>query len=632
MKTSDMRAKARAIFGSAVAEPMPNQPNGAKALQQRANARPIPTYKVGGVVKKPMPAASAASGNRMAKQEADEMRFMDMMDKKKKSAMPSPAASAASGNRMAREEGAEMRKMKMAKGGKLPDLTGDGKVTRADVLKGRGVKGFSKGGMEKGGMPKGASKNKGPVRKYGEGGLPMGQATAAYGARLREEVKRGNMTNAQAQALHNANIKNKMAEMARRTAGRELPTQTGAQQAAAAYRDTGARLNEQVKAGQITPQQATAMARPAFMATTKNSPIVQSTMAQAAVPPLQRAKGGKVQTSSDTARKLASEMGGMKKGGKVKPVELDMKMLEEMSRPKMSLPNLESKVAEARNLNTVRAKETSDATKKQSFKEAFAEARRDQGANGVFTWRGNTYNTKMAGETSKAAPARAAAPARGGPPAAAAPTTSGMSDVEIRNFTKGLNADADSSIAAANPTRAAAAPVKPRVGLRNTELGSYFADILDKERARNAESNKKLVERYNSEGRPRLAKAVSFLSGAEYAKGGKVKEAKPKNGLAVMIAIGKPMKPAKKMNGGPMAERSTDMESSKVTRNMAMGGDPMGYMDGGAPMGYAAGGAGKTRKGQAPIKKAQGGAAKVRKGMMTPEGDIINAMNKMRGK
>jgi hypothetical protein len=57
MKMSDLRAKARAIFGPAIAEPMPNQPNGAKALQQRANARPIPTYKVGGVVKKPMPAA-----------------------------------------------------------------------------------------------------------------------------------------------------------------------------------------------------------------------------------------------------------------------------------------------------------------------------------------------------------------------------------------------------------------------------------------------------------------------------------------------------------------------------------------------------------------------------------------------
>jgi hypothetical protein len=278
MKMSDMRAKARAIFGPAIAEPMPNQPNGAKALQQRANARPIPTYKVGGPVKKPMPtpAASAASGNRMSREEADEMRFMDMMEKKKRP-MPSPAASAASGNRMAREEGAEMRKMRMKDGGKMPDLTGDGKVTQADVLKGRGVKGFAKGG---------------------------------------------------------------------------------------------------------------------------------------------------VQTSSDTARKLATEMGGMKKGGK----------------------------------------------------------------------------------------------------------------------------------------------------------------------------------------------------------------AKPKDGLAVMIAIGKPMKPAKKMNGGPMAAGSMDREASKVTREMAMGGDPMGYMAGGAPMGYAAGGAGKTRKGQAPIKKAQGGAAKVRKGMMTPEGDIINVMNKMRGK
>jgi hypothetical protein len=250
MKMTDLRAKARAIFGPAFAEPMPNQPNGAKALQQRANARPIPTYKVGGPVKKPMPtpAASAASGNRMAREEADEMRFMDMLEKKKRP-MPSPAASAASGNRVAKQEGDEMRKMKMK-------------------------------------------------------------------------------------------------------------------------------------------------------------------------------TGGKVQTSSDTARKLASEMGGMKKGGK----------------------------------------------------------------------------------------------------------------------------------------------------------------------------------------------------------------AKPKDGLAVMIAIGKPMKPAKKMNGGAMASGSKDMEASKVTRAMADGGDPMGYMGGGSPMGYAAGGAGKTRKGQAPIKKAQGGAAKVRKGMMTPEGNIIDVMNKMRGK
>jgi len=60
MKMTDMRAKARAIFGPANPEPMPNQPNGAKALQERANARPIPTYKVGGSVKKSPPQPTAA--------------------------------------------------------------------------------------------------------------------------------------------------------------------------------------------------------------------------------------------------------------------------------------------------------------------------------------------------------------------------------------------------------------------------------------------------------------------------------------------------------------------------------------------------------------------------------------------
>ena len=74
-------------------------------------------------------------------------------------------------------------------------------------------------------------------------------------------------------------------------------------------------------------------------------------------------------------------------------------------------------------------------------------------------------------------------------------------------------------------------------------------------------------------------------------KGGKPKA----NGLAVMIAIGSPMKgekkPVKKMGGGMM------------------------YANGGKP-----------------DKFAQGGAGKVRKGMMTPEGNIIHAMNKIRGK
>ena len=43
---------------------------------------------------------------------------------------------------------AKVQRQKFEKGGNaFPDLTGDGKVTRADVLKGRGV--FKKGGMTK---------------------------------------------------------------------------------------------------------------------------------------------------------------------------------------------------------------------------------------------------------------------------------------------------------------------------------------------------------------------------------------------------------------------------------------------------------------------------------------------------
>ena len=43
--------------------------------------------------------------------------------------------------------GPEARDKARGKKGKFPDLTGDGKVTRADVLKGRGV--FKSGGIAK---------------------------------------------------------------------------------------------------------------------------------------------------------------------------------------------------------------------------------------------------------------------------------------------------------------------------------------------------------------------------------------------------------------------------------------------------------------------------------------------------
>jgi hypothetical protein len=106
MKMTDMRAKARAIFGSAIAEPMPKQPNGAKALQERANARPIPTYKNGGRVQ-----TSADT----AKKLATEMGGMKKGGKPKKDGL---AVMIAIGSPMKGMKNIK-RPMKKAEGGEL---------------------------------------------------------------------------------------------------------------------------------------------------------------------------------------------------------------------------------------------------------------------------------------------------------------------------------------------------------------------------------------------------------------------------------------------------------------------------------------------------------------------------------
>ena len=76
---------------------------------------------------------------------------------------------------------------------KFPDLTGDGKVTQKDILKGRGVlntggkvkkKGMAMGGMAKG-MPAGGMKKKG----YKKGGKVRGAGIVMKGVRPAKMVK-----------------------------------------------------------------------------------------------------------------------------------------------------------------------------------------------------------------------------------------------------------------------------------------------------------------------------------------------------------------------------------------------------------------------------------------------------------
>lgn len=179
MKMSDMRAKARAIFGPAIAEPMPKQPNGAKALQERANARPIPTYKVGGAVKKstpPQPTAAEREADRKRREEYAKMKVTKEQ-----------GAAITRGNRAADIEGGRYKD-----GGKVQ--------TSADTAKKLATE---MGGMKKGGKAKkdglavmiAIGEPKKPIKKMGggmacaDGGKPVKKA--AGGA---AKVRKGMMT------------------------------------------------------------------------------------------------------------------------------------------------------------------------------------------------------------------------------------------------------------------------------------------------------------------------------------------------------------------------------------------------------------------------------------------------------
>lgn len=163
--------------------------------------------------------------------------------------------------------------------------------------------------------------------------------------------------------------------------------------------------------------------------------------------------------------------------------------------------------------------------------------------------------------------------------------------------------------------------------------------------AQRARADRLLGNRMKSGGKVQTSSDTARKLATEM--GGMKKGGKAKDGLAVMIAIGKPMKkPVKKAMGGVGRGRAsiaseTGMRTPRGDRvRIGLGPTPtpatrpsprIQYKDGGAPVKKAVGGAGKTRKGMAPIKKAQGGAAKVRKGMMSESGDMLQPIKPKAG-
>ena len=395
MKSTDLRAKARAIFGNAIAEPMPKQPNGAKALQQRANARPIPTYKVGGVVKK--------------------------------------------------NDGGLLKKPVRGRSVTIP-LEEEKLQTRRDFLKPLPKKqpkvvDFEprrpKTGKAPANAPKPPEMMRGPTKPGREEARMEARraAQAAQAARRSPEADDVLITTRRGQQI--------MEEQKRREMMRERALEA---QRARADRLLGNRMKNGGKAGCYKD-------------------------------------GGKVQTSSDTARKLATEMGGMKKGGKAKD---GLAVMIAIGSPKKPVKKATGGLLSPGPKGTM-VKHTN---------------KKPQGVGATFA------------------------------------NPRGMDTLPFR------------------PEPSAPAP---RERVMNPKARAMVEAAADK----------------GARGAPRTA-------------------------------IGRPL---------PMPAPEPKVQ----------------YKDGGSPVKKAVGGAGKVRKGMAPIKKAQGGAAKVRKGMMTPEGKIIQAVNKVRG-
>ena len=85
-----------------------------------------------------------------------------------------------------RTAGGKMKTKGMKAGGKFPDLNKDGSITKADILKGRGVPGMKGGGMKtKGYMAGGKMKAKG----YAVGGKMKAKGSAAGGKKGKQKVR-----------------------------------------------------------------------------------------------------------------------------------------------------------------------------------------------------------------------------------------------------------------------------------------------------------------------------------------------------------------------------------------------------------------------------------------------------------
>jgi hypothetical protein len=148
MIDDNMRNKAKATFGKEFMDVMKVQPlakNGAVALQQRANARPIPTYKVGGAVKKQVGGVMSRPSAEADDVLASTPRGRQMIEQQRRREAAAERAKAAKRAAADKLLGVPAQK----KGGKAGCYADGGKVEDARVAARMAAGNYKKGGKAK---------------------------------------------------------------------------------------------------------------------------------------------------------------------------------------------------------------------------------------------------------------------------------------------------------------------------------------------------------------------------------------------------------------------------------------------------------------------------------------------------
>lgn len=379
--------------------------------------------------------------------------------------------------------------------------------------------------------------------------------------------------------------------------------------------------------------------------------------------------GGKsVQTSSDTARKLAGEMGGMKDGGEAKyKAKLERKMADiekdyakaKAKNPDVAKAKYEQRVADAKDDYAKWTKSDRSETSKaeKAAEAALSEARRTKGmsirardmaAKGTQVSKsepsdapkapsvieGPGLKPTMGGMPSRKA-VKAAAPKVAKPPRPALVKT---------EASKPAAGDANMGAFMRSMGKAPAAVARPGMGGDTNRIAGAMgrapaavtAPTFEQKRAAKLQQLKAAAD---APGASRLAKdryRYAAETGMVQLKDG---------GKPCKLAVGgtgkmrKGCAPIKRKEGGTtkregISTRPTTPSGRRITieelnaTNRDTGGMSAAQLK---ATGEAIGRGNRSPKDKMPVKRAKGGAGKVRKGMMTQKGDITKAVKPKKG-